>query len=295
MNAGKRGVRGDARRQTMIEPDQIQGSPEAKRGPKRRQTIMEEASPGPVSGAFGSDAPATQTKASSTQRFNPSIRPPVAKLFVLDDSGKDAEVIRIRTEEFRIGRAVGDLVIGHDGQMSSEHAVVQRREEAGRWTWHVVDLDSTNGTFVRVTEVPLENEQEFWLGGSLYRFQLSDQPAEPSPSRKVKGTMVASTAFAQSSPAALIIEVTPEGDGPQYALNSREQWIGRNARKCAITINDPMLGTQDSNIFIDAEGNWGIRKGKSLNGIWVRITEVPLVGNGLQFQCGEQRFALRID
>ena len=69
---------------------------------------------------------------------------------VLDDGDDEGETIRIRRESFIIGRVQGDLVIPHDGNISGRHAEVLRRLEAGRWHWYLRNLQSTNGTFVRV-------------------------------------------------------------------------------------------------------------------------------------------------
>lgn len=289
------------RRQTMIASGQIVGADEAAEGNKRRRTIIEEESPEERS-AFAPQKPASEPKSGvpATQRFSPRSRPPMAKLFVLDDSGIDAEVIRIRNDRFTIGREVGDLVVSHDGQMSGAHAEVRRMFKDGQWRWYVIDLESTNGLFVRVTEVPLEDGLEVWLGGRSYRFEdglgksTPQDTIMPPSTGAVSGTIVASAPNLTPHSAALT-EISAGGTGNQYILNEDGYWIGRDPARCQVVIDDPMLGSQDTYAFLDDEGKWGLRKGKSLNGIWARVDAVPLIGDCLQFQCGEQRFALRVD
>ena len=46
----------------------------------------------------------------------------MALLVVIDDGANEGEVVRIRKDEFKIGRSEGDLVIPHEKLMSSSHA-----------------------------------------------------------------------------------------------------------------------------------------------------------------------------
>ena len=49
-----------------------------------------------------------------------------------------------------IGRTEGDVLIPHDDMISGQHAELTRRQEPGRCRWHLADLNSRNGTYVRV-------------------------------------------------------------------------------------------------------------------------------------------------
>lgn len=233
--------------------------------------------------------------------FRPSLRPPMARLIVHDDVGAEGECLRIRADKFVIGRATGDLVIAHDGMMSSTHAEIRREKVGEGWLWMLRDLGSTNGTFVRITEVQLEHGQEIMLGSSLFVFELcgaSDSPAslEMNGTEGRKQTLQADSNFKQGQNS--VAKLTPINRGLNVAplhLSKKEHWLGRDGDVCDLIVNDPMIAFQEAKLFLNDSNEWAIRKTKSINGVWVRIQNVPIEGAGIQFQCGEQRFTIRLD
>src|SRR5262249_17585279 len=92
-----------------------------------------------------------------TPVFRPARRPSMALLCVHDDGSEDGEVFRLRTDRVVIGRSEGDIVIPHDTMMSSRHAELARQLDDGRQRWFLTDLQSTNGTYVRVSNAILKN------------------------------------------------------------------------------------------------------------------------------------------
>ena len=46
-------------------------------------------------------------------------------------------------------------------------------------------------------------------------------------------------------------------------------------------------------IYRDGKGQWHVENNKSLNGVWLRITEAMPLGGVCQFRVGEQRFLFR--
>src|SRR5438552_2392636 len=98
--------------------------------------------------------------------------PPLASLLVKSGTLKNQR-FPVRTPVFNIGRADYNDIVLPDPSVSTAHAKLQRREGV----WVVVDLDSTNGTFVdgeRVTgESPL-------APGALLRFGDMQVVFEPS-------------------------------------------------------------------------------------------------------------------
>src|SRR5438034_11047003 len=98
--------------------------------------------------------------------------PPLASLLVKSGTLKNQR-FPVRTPVFNIGRADYNDIVLPDPSVSTAHAKLQRREGV----WVVVDLDSTNGTFVdgeRVTgESPL-------APGALLRFGDTQVVFEPS-------------------------------------------------------------------------------------------------------------------
>ena len=229
--------------------------------------------------------------------YRPTHRPPLALLCVLDDGQPDGEWVRIRTAKFTIGRSEGDLVIPHDTLMSGRHAQLSRQVEKGRHRWYLADLQSTNGTYVRVGKAALKHGQELLLGSRRYRFEAAAGEAgegggaeEEGAPRQTKGWEVATGGG--STPA--LVELTKRGDGQRFLLSKPENWVGRDAAQCAVALtNDPTVSPRHARLYCDAKGRWFIENARSLNGTWVRLDKVPIDGTG-QFQLGEQRFLQRV-
>ena len=103
--------------------------------------------------------------------FRPTQRPPTPILCVCDNGAEDGETIRIRKDRFVIGRTEGDLTIPHDARISSRHAELRQLIVKQAYRWGLIDLQSTNGTFVRVHQALLEHGQEFVIGGTRLRLR----------------------------------------------------------------------------------------------------------------------------
>src|SRR5262249_61662481 len=99
-----------------------------------------------------------------TLPYRPVRRPPMALLCIMDDGRDDGEWIRIRTPNFVIGRTEGDLVIPHDSMMSSRHTAISRVQEKDRYRWYLNDLQSTNGTYLKIASTILKHGQELLIG-----------------------------------------------------------------------------------------------------------------------------------
>jgi pSer/pThr/pTyr-binding forkhead associated (FHA) protein len=237
--------------------------------------------------------------------FKPSQRPPTALLHVFDDGADDGEIIRLRADRFVIGRADGDLVLPHDGQLSGRHAeLVRQRDEEGGWVWVLTDLGSTNGTFVRAGSAVLKDGQEFLVGRTRYRFDSGEgEPAAPA-------RALAGAAGSQGSPSPKatiawnsnagpllmpsVVELTPAGPGGRTPLTKAEYWIGSDRSACAIVpADDPFVSPRHARLSKDAKGRWQVANNKSANGVWVRVEQMELAGS-CQFQLGEQRFSLKV-
>jgi len=278
-------------------------SVEELRAQVRRNQTVKEAIPVAPPAALAPTQPMTVQTASltadDTQRFHPQQRPGTAILVVLDDGDDEGEVFRLRRESFTIGRVQGDLVLPHDGNISGKHAEILRRLEGGRWQWYIRDLQSTNGTFVRVAGGILRDGQELLIGGTCLKFESSrvedasdtaSAPGAVAATRKFVGGSIAQFA-AQMNPA--LVSLATEGDEKRYPLDRPELWIGRDRAQCSIVLDDPLVSPRHARIYRDPKGKWMIQNNRSLNGLWMKITEVGLEKGG-QFQCGEQRFQIKI-
>jgi pSer/pThr/pTyr-binding forkhead associated (FHA) protein len=102
--------------------------------------------------------------------------PPLASLLVKNGALKNQR-FPVRTPVFNIGRADYNDIVLPDPSVSTAHAKLQRREGV----WVVVDLDSTNGTFVDGERVKGESPL---APGALLRFgdmQLVFEPSDDAP------------------------------------------------------------------------------------------------------------------
>jgi hypothetical protein len=238
------------------------------------------------------NVPLANIAGSPARLFKPSIRPPVALLHVFDDGADEGEIIRLRDDRFVIGRSEGDLVLPHDGQVSSRHAeLVRQQEEDKSWVWVLFDLGSTNGTFVRAGAAVLKDGQEFLVGRTRYR--LDAAAGEPQASSELpKGTIAWNSSA--NLPVPSVVELMLAGPGARVPLLQAEYWIGSDQASCAIVPGgDPFVSPRHARLSRDAKGRWHINNNKAINGVWVRIEQMELASS-CQFQVGEQRFSFKV-
>ncbi len=236
---------------------------------------------------------------SDAMTFRPILRPPVAILCIVDDGTREtSEMVRIRTEALVIGRTDGDVIIPHDNGISGRHAEISRQSQDGQYRWYLTDLESTNGTFIRIANSVLKHNQELLLGGRRYRFNAAPQGAA-SLLAAADGESVpkgSTLGWQAVSPASLtdllpsLVELTPAGDGPRSTLSKADQWVGSSGSQSSVVLsNDPFLSPRHARIYKDERDKWRIESTGSTNGTWLRIEQFPLDTNA-EFQLGEQRF-----
>ena len=229
--------------------------------------------------------------------FRPARRPPMALLCLLDDGRDDGEWIRLRADRTVIGRTEGDVRIPHDAMISGRHAELSRHLDQGRYRWVLVDLQSTNGTYVRVGGAILKHNQELLIGSRRYRFDaalqgIADAEAPEADDGGPQGTR----GWKSLAPADLVpslVELTPQGEGQRFFLNKAENVVGRDPSCAVVLANDPLVSPKHARILRDAKGRWHVENTASVNGTWIRVERMALDA-ACQFQLGEQRFLLRI-
>lgn len=111
-------------------------------------------------------------------------RPELASLEILNEGPTKGTRFPIRSALTHIGRGAHNDVRLADDSVSETHAKLQRRENG----WYVVDMDSTNGTYVGGTRISgerrLEGTPDVRFGGMKLRFT----PAEAAEDAEAKGT-----------------------------------------------------------------------------------------------------------
>lgn len=213
----------------------------------------------------------------TTVRYRPAQRPPTAVLWVMDDDQESAERVRIREASLTLGRGDAGLAFPHDSQISSRHAEISRRLEDGRWNWYLKDLNSTNGTFVKVAKARLSHGWEFRVGYHQFRFELAEGAEDVSPA---------------APPPATLIKLAADGPGERYTLDDGEHIVGRDPSRCWLALEeDPTVSPEHARIYCDDRGRWHVADANTLNGVWLRVNELRLASGG-EFELGEQRFRI---
>ena len=184
----------------------------------------------------------------------------MALLCLQDDGDDSGEWIRIRTSKTLIGRTEGDLRIPHDAMISGRHAELTRALDRGRYRWSLTDLESSNGTFARISRAVLHHNQELLLGSRRYRFNAAPQGAALAqvPDQAEGSEPQATRGWQGVKPTDLIpslVEITPQGEGQRYFLQQPDNFIGRQAGTCSVVIaDDPLLCPCHARLMRDPKG-----------------------------------------
>jgi pSer/pThr/pTyr-binding forkhead associated (FHA) protein len=239
-----------------------------------------------------------EQNAEQTPTFAPLHRPPVALLTILDDgSDGTGEVVRLRSNRTTIGRSEGDVRIIHDEGVSAQHAELSRRAEDGVFRWYLKDLQSTNGTFVRVTNSALRHNQQLLLGRSVYRFEILPPAAARSyelnddPPLETRVLVGGDAELAMAPPS--LVRLAGQEAVQTFALKTGETTVGRDPLHSSLVLDEPLVSPLHARLWQGDNGVWNLEDLGSHNGTWVRIQEVVL-GAGAEFLLGEQRFQIRL-
>jgi hypothetical protein len=227
--------------------------------------------------------------------FRPRLRPPMLVLCVWDDGGEHGNWIRVYGDRFVIGRAEGDLIIPHEVGMSKRHAELIREPSHGRWIWRLRDLESRNGTFVRINVSLLHHGQMLLMGSGRYRFQGVAQGGrltDSEPPAHHQETQVWPTLDPEDV-TPMLVRLTAEGEAGRMLIHGKEQWVGTE-EKCGLHVpGDPLLDARHARIYSTGRDQWSIADHNSANGTWSMVQDI-VIEDTLQFQIGEQRFLARI-
>jgi pSer/pThr/pTyr-binding forkhead associated (FHA) protein len=104
-----------------------------------------------------------------TQVFGSPPSPRYARISEMTMEGISRSIFIVVREETILGREVGDIVFSSDPFMSRRHAAITRNTQDG--TFNLVDLGSSNGTFVRVRgSAELAPGDHVRIGQHLFRY-----------------------------------------------------------------------------------------------------------------------------
>lgn len=145
-------------------------------------------------------------------------RPALATLEIVGQGVLRGRQFPLRTPLAHVGRGVHNDVVVPDDSVSETHAKLQKRE-AG---WFVVDMDSTNGTYVagkRVRgEQRLDGAPDLRFGGVKMTFRTADAPVgDATGTRAIAGRSAAPrrapAAGGATAPGTITPPATPESAG----------------------------------------------------------------------------------
>ncbi|HEV3345246.1 MAG TPA: FHA domain-containing protein [Pirellulales bacterium] len=259
------------------------------------------AAPPPVSPVVPVAAPLVAGQASaapppSVAAYRPTLRPPMAVLTVCDDGKSDGEQLRLRDDRFIIGRTEGDLVLPHDGMISSRHVEITRQSVGGQQRWVITDLQSRNGLFVRISRTLLLDQAELLVGKGRYRLLApandGTATADYTPPANARNTTQAWGVEGASPAIPALVEVVGNSFTNRVPLVASEYWIGTDPSCAICRPNDPFCNARHARLTRDGKGTWQAEQNKTLNGLWFRVPQV-VCETVVQFQIGEQRFRLR--
>lgn len=218
----------------------------------------------------------------------PLMRPPIPVLTCLDDGGLvTGQDFRLRDERFVIGRSEGDVMISCDKTVSSKHAEIVRVNYRGQYGWHLKDLDTANGTFVRVASSVFFNDTIVILGGR--RFRLESPSLVASADDDDDGTRHVDVEVQRLGAWPRLVEAGNEMKTLSFQIRKPRMTLGGSGGGCDISIDDPWLAKHHATITLEANGQVKIRAEKTVNGVWANIKSIKLT-NYCFFRCGEQVF-----
>ena len=104
-------------------------------------------------------------------------RPVLATLELRNEGPEKGRTFPVRSPLAHVGRGAHNDVRLNDESVSETHAKLQRREDG----WHVVDMGSTNGTYVGGTRIAgeqrIDGAPDIRFGGMKMRFTAAAAPA----------------------------------------------------------------------------------------------------------------------
>jgi pSer/pThr/pTyr-binding forkhead associated (FHA) protein len=190
--------------------------------------------------------------------------------------------VKLRQDATIIGREKGDIIV-KDTEISSTHCQIQLIDGS----YHLFDMNSTNGTFVngqRVVKCKLKPGDQITIGTTILRFDLKDDAevrniATIFKSKKDLGdqpvsivdTLIESELRSTSSANTLVLHITyKNGTQEEISLKQRVVFIGR-ASSFGHFDQDPEISRKhlliklndNGEVFIEDQGS---TNGSKLNG-----------------------------
>lgn len=237
-------------------------------------------------------AAASQTEGRPAPRFEPPIRPAEhpgfrVTLVCINEDGSDGSRIPLNQPENVLGRA-SDARFSSDAFLSPRHAKLLVGDEG----LFVEDLNSLNGTFVRIREpVRLEPGDCFLMGRQVLRLELFNHQINPK-ARSTDGTRYMGSPIPTGRFKLLQIGI---GGVVQnvYCVPGNGAVLGRERGDITFP-GDKFMSAKHAQLTSGEDGEVFLADANSSNGTWIKIgRRARLVDQDFIF-LGQQLFRVEI-
>ena len=168
---------------------------------------------------------ATPSQAAAGAAANSASRPVAGYLEIINEGPTKGVRFPLDSPRIAVGRGSHNDLVINDDSVSEQHAKLQRREDA----WYLIDLDSTNGTYLsgsRVTdEVKLSSGSDVRFGGVKMIFRVAGSAPRPSgETRVIVGVKGPDPKRAEQRLKELVDQARAEGRRP-LSVSSSLIWV----------------------------------------------------------------------
>ena len=216
-----------------------------------------------------------ETTAQNTLFFSPIQAPGKTKLILISGEDFDGMTFYLNATEHTLGRGNCSIPFPEDLYLSDQHVNFFYRDNQ----IYMKDLDSQNGTFIRVHEPRLIKNQDVFLAGSC-RFRL-EYLAKYNQFPRRDGTMIFVSPPRQGS--FRIVQIMEGGIlGRVHSALNDEIVIGRDGADLTVS-DDIHMSSKNTKIYRNQDGIF-IEDINSKNGTYIEVkTERKLANNDYIF------------
>ena len=232
-----------------------------------------------LSSAAGTIADFSGTSQGSAR---PAIGQPAARLIAVNRDGSDGVVFPVLGERFDIGRCTGTLLFEDDGYLSDRHVRLQLRQGH----YHLVDMDSLNGVYIRIrNNEELRDGNRILVGMEVLRFELiSEKERDPEPAVE-HGVLVFGTP--PKLPWARLRQFTTAGIVRDvYHLYRAEVVVGRESGDIVFS-DDDFLSRMHAALRNEGGKAWLVDLNSS-NGTYLQVDGERPLSSGDYLRMGDQ-------
>jgi len=217
----------------------------------------------------------------------PSRRPAVlARLVVVVEDGSDGKAFNLVAPETFVGRTEGEIVLFDDPYVSPRHARLYEVDGV----WHIADLRTLNGVFLKVRgKKALESGDLLLLGSQVLQFQLVSEEERHLGPVSQQGTRVFG-----SKPVTRLARLDQRSTtgmvGDVYYVYRDETVLGREVGDVVFT-TDAFLSRRHASVRRDPAANtFTVEDLDSSNGTYLAIRNDTALADGDRIRIGQHLF-----